>query len=158
MIRRPPRSTPLYSSAASDVYKRQVVLRARLGGQPQVERLSVALDADRELFARSEARLELHLFPRRYGLARDRRDAVPRLDPRPLGRTLVVDDLHDRGLALVLRDLDADEEGERGEEERQDEIHARPREEDEEALEARPGLRHRGLGRTRDDVAFVRPQ
>ena len=25
MIRRPPRSTPLYSSAASDVYKRQVV-------------------------------------------------------------------------------------------------------------------------------------
>ena len=27
MIRRPPRSTPLYSSAASDVYKRQVVQR-----------------------------------------------------------------------------------------------------------------------------------
>ena len=26
MIRRPPRSTPLYSSAASDVYKRQVCL------------------------------------------------------------------------------------------------------------------------------------
>src|SRR5660398_289318 len=26
MIRRPPRSTPLYSSAASDVYKRQVVV------------------------------------------------------------------------------------------------------------------------------------
>eukprot|EP00826_Nyctotherus_ovalis_P052549 TRINITY_DN6680_c0_g1_i2.p1 TRINITY_DN6680_c0_g1~~TRINITY_DN6680_c0_g1_i2.p1 ORF type:complete len:106 (-),score=49.25 TRINITY_DN6680_c0_g1_i2:90-386(-) len=26
MIRRPPRSTPLYSSAASDVYKRQLVL------------------------------------------------------------------------------------------------------------------------------------
>ena len=25
MIRRPPRSTPLYSSAASDVYKRQTV-------------------------------------------------------------------------------------------------------------------------------------
>ena len=25
MIRRPPRSTPLYSSAASDVYKRQVI-------------------------------------------------------------------------------------------------------------------------------------
>src|SRR5660398_319802 len=31
MIRRPPRSTPLYSSAASDVYKRQVEhLRVRL--------------------------------------------------------------------------------------------------------------------------------
>src|SRR5665647_549849 len=28
MIRRPPRSTPLYSSAASDVYKRQVYARA----------------------------------------------------------------------------------------------------------------------------------
>ena len=26
MIRRPPRSTPLYSSAASDVYKRQVLM------------------------------------------------------------------------------------------------------------------------------------
>src|SRR5660397_221931 len=29
MIRRPPRSTPLYSSAASDVYKRQTVLAIR---------------------------------------------------------------------------------------------------------------------------------
>ena len=28
MIRRPPRSTPLYSSAASDVYKRQICVRA----------------------------------------------------------------------------------------------------------------------------------
>ena len=28
MIRRPPRSTPLYSSAASDVYKRQVYMLA----------------------------------------------------------------------------------------------------------------------------------
>jgi len=27
MIRRPPRSTPLYSSAASDVYKRQVFVK-----------------------------------------------------------------------------------------------------------------------------------
>src|SRR5665647_3273420 len=27
MIRRPPRSTPLYSSAASDVYKRQAIYR-----------------------------------------------------------------------------------------------------------------------------------
>ena len=31
MIRRPPRSTPLYSSAASDVYKRQVLLRKKDG-------------------------------------------------------------------------------------------------------------------------------
>ena len=29
MIRRPPRSTPLYSSAASDVYKRQIKDRAK---------------------------------------------------------------------------------------------------------------------------------
>src|SRR5665647_2409808 len=32
MIRRPPRSTPLYSSAASDVYKRQPDRRARPRG------------------------------------------------------------------------------------------------------------------------------
>src|SRR5450759_3839879 len=31
MIRRPPRSTPLYSSAASDVYKRQNLLNAPVG-------------------------------------------------------------------------------------------------------------------------------
>src|SRR5660398_7979 len=30
MIRRPPRSTPLYSSAASDVYKRQYLLRSNI--------------------------------------------------------------------------------------------------------------------------------
>src|SRR5660398_61437 len=33
MIRRPPRSTPLYSSAASDVYKRQAVEHADGVGQ-----------------------------------------------------------------------------------------------------------------------------
>src|SRR5665647_3790498 len=32
MIRRPPRSTPLYSSAASDVYKRQVAVMGTLQG------------------------------------------------------------------------------------------------------------------------------
>src|SRR5660397_249478 len=31
MIRRPPRSTPLYSSAASDVYKRQQFVRVHEG-------------------------------------------------------------------------------------------------------------------------------
>src|SRR5660397_130558 len=31
LIRRPPRSTPLYSSAASDVYKRQAEIRAPAG-------------------------------------------------------------------------------------------------------------------------------
>ena len=31
MIRRPPRSTPLYSSAASDVYKRQVAITLLMG-------------------------------------------------------------------------------------------------------------------------------
>src|SRR5450759_2140341 len=33
MIRRPPRSTPLYSSAASDVYKRQVGNNSPFGNQ-----------------------------------------------------------------------------------------------------------------------------
>ena len=32
MIRRPPRSTPLYSSAASDVYKRQIMGGHETGG------------------------------------------------------------------------------------------------------------------------------
>src|SRR5665647_3678800 len=35
MIRRPPRSTPLYSSAASDVYKRQVQACGRRGAREQ---------------------------------------------------------------------------------------------------------------------------
>src|SRR5660397_130748 len=44
MIRRPPRSTPLYSSAASDVYKRQIVFIdeidkiARKGDNPSITR------------------------------------------------------------------------------------------------------------------------
>src|SRR5450759_6017633 len=39
MIRRPPRSTPLYSSAASDVYKRQV-----LGGLRRCEVLGLRME------------------------------------------------------------------------------------------------------------------
>jgi len=35
MIRRPPRSTPLYSSAASDVYKRQLPYWPDVAGAPQ---------------------------------------------------------------------------------------------------------------------------
>ena len=43
MIRRPPRSTPLYSSAASDVYKRQIIGEdgVRLSGGEK-QRLSIA--------------------------------------------------------------------------------------------------------------------
>src|SRR5660398_99886 len=37
MIRRPPRSTPLYSSAASDVYKRQTLDELRQSGEIVVE-------------------------------------------------------------------------------------------------------------------------
>src|SRR5674476_1489669 len=47
MIRRPPRSTPLYSSAASDVYKRQVMdlLGRELGVEhSEVYRLPAPLD------------------------------------------------------------------------------------------------------------------
>src|SRR5450759_5680669 len=51
MIRRPPRSTPLYSSAASDVYKRQVdntwtatvVVLAKDGGQVNAQRLGASV-------------------------------------------------------------------------------------------------------------------
>src|SRR5665647_3977870 len=46
MIRRPPRSTPLYSSAASDVYKRQVYdMTANVGW------VNVGTDADTGAFA-----------------------------------------------------------------------------------------------------------
>src|SRR5665647_2792318 len=50
MIRRPPRSTPLYSSAASDVYKRQALagatpLLAVYPGRLQAPALGVALQA-----------------------------------------------------------------------------------------------------------------
>src|SRR5660397_93258 len=45
MIRRPPRSTPLYSSAASDVYKRQRVDAA----EPVRRRADLARDRIREL-------------------------------------------------------------------------------------------------------------
>src|SRR5450759_5656043 len=45
MIRRPPRSTPLYSSAASDVYKRQVFhLYETLGLKPKVFSSAVKLN------------------------------------------------------------------------------------------------------------------
>ena len=46
MIRRPPRSTPLYSSAASDVYKRQLKTRgfhSVVGGVALPNPASVAL-------------------------------------------------------------------------------------------------------------------
>ena len=44
MIRRPPRSTPLYSSAASDVYKRQIYQCARLCPLPQFASARTATD------------------------------------------------------------------------------------------------------------------
>src|SRR5660398_302858 len=44
MIRRPPRSTPLYSSAASDVYKRQVPHGVALDAWRSGDAYQVALD------------------------------------------------------------------------------------------------------------------
>src|SRR5665647_547604 len=70
MIRRPPRSTPLYSSAASDVYKRQLrergerlsldLVRATEAGQhrelsDQLRRLEVAI-AERRVSIRERNR------------------------------------------------------------------------------------------------------
>ena len=118
-----------------------VVLAARLGREVERERRAVAHDPDGQLLARGEAGLDLDLLPRLHGFARDRVDAVAFLDARLLGRAPVVDDLHDGRLGLVGRDLDADEEREGREEEREDEVHAGSGEEDQEALEARAGLR-----------------
>src|SRR5660397_216978 len=55
MIRRPPRSTPLYSSAASDVYKRQA---QRMGEE------ALGLGAD-GLFPRRERRSRVRIWHRR---------------------------------------------------------------------------------------------
>ena len=63
MIRRPPRSTPLYSSAASDVYKRQLWFTVRV--------LEWALDLEKlENASRGRApdALLLRTFPGAYGL------------------------------------------------------------------------------------------
>ena len=76
MIRRPPRSTPLYSSAASDVYKRQLVkgivervqfLRAKmaLGAEAVeelagIEELSVLLAAREFLEREFKCRCEIY--------------------------------------------------------------------------------------------------
>src|SRR5660397_27526 len=49
MIRRPPRSTPLYSSAASDVYKRQARLYLEYQGALS-NQIIVPLDAHTDLY------------------------------------------------------------------------------------------------------------
>src|SRR5450759_4133203 len=75
MKRRPPRSTPLYSSAASDVYKRQVFLQLAPGQKDSVrqnEHVANLLDVfDQETFRRQledillalETDLEVRLAP-----------------------------------------------------------------------------------------------
>src|SRR5664279_1149973 len=45
MIRRPPRSTLSSSSAASDVYKRQIILRRDASVHPQGQRLAMLVTA-----------------------------------------------------------------------------------------------------------------
>src|SRR5665647_2791106 len=45
MIRRPPRSTPLYSSAASDVYKRQAQEADLLQGRIDGDKIRAIIDA-----------------------------------------------------------------------------------------------------------------
>src|SRR5660397_282182 len=51
MIRRPPRSTPLYSSAASDVYKRQEVCRCYSMVKPLVKSIKLVI-FDRGFFSK----------------------------------------------------------------------------------------------------------
>src|SRR5660397_110594 len=55
MIRRPPRSTPLYSSAASDVYKRQTLWRMEMkntdiSGDTRIGDIATALPASMRIF------------------------------------------------------------------------------------------------------------
>eukprot|EP00826_Nyctotherus_ovalis_P024883 TRINITY_DN191_c0_g1_i14.p1 TRINITY_DN191_c0_g1~~TRINITY_DN191_c0_g1_i14.p1 ORF type:complete len:134 (-),score=32.76 TRINITY_DN191_c0_g1_i14:23-424(-) len=53
MIRRPPRSTPLYSSAASDVYKRQADIKLEVAGSaapaPSAASSETLDDKDRDM-------------------------------------------------------------------------------------------------------------
>src|SRR5660398_139400 len=55
MIRRPPRSTPLYSSAASDVYKRQVLVRRVESHRAYYERWAESWEFQALLKARTVA-------------------------------------------------------------------------------------------------------
>src|SRR5665647_67964 len=50
MIRRPPRSTPLYSSAASDVYKRQHKRRALTASTTHLRQVAAYLFSYRDRF------------------------------------------------------------------------------------------------------------
>ena len=50
MIRRPPRSTPLYSSAASDVYKRQGLFNTAKKGCVYIDNSTVSAEISRELY------------------------------------------------------------------------------------------------------------
>src|SRR5450759_1489565 len=77
MIRRPPRSTPLYSSAASDVYKRQHRDRAdvaeqvvtgvvdRRGDRVEVEQCHEALVEQRQLDRLADVSREARLVEQR---------------------------------------------------------------------------------------------
>src|SRR5450756_183926 len=103
MIRRPPRSTQSRSSAASDVYKRQVVdhrdldrdLVDRTGGQLLVGHLEAAVAVDRPDRPGGVADLRAH-----GGRHREAHRAQP-TGVDPLAGTLVVDELGRPHLVLA---------------------------------------------------------
>src|SRR5665647_1496921 len=97
MIRRPPRSTPLYSSAASDVYKRQAVRRQEREGQGGAGRghLRYLRPQRLHLHARHPHRRRRERGPAGSGaLSEHRREALRRLPqarPGPGGRAMTLE-------------------------------------------------------------------
>src|SRR5665647_2238873 len=101
MIRRPPRSTPLYSSAASDVYKRQGHgIRAVVDGHAVVagnERLAGRLAVD--LHGDDRLALGRDLFARVPG---GRAGAIAVADTVKTGSATAVRRLREMGLEVVM--------------------------------------------------------
>src|SRR5665647_3630142 len=100
MIRRPPRSTPLYSSAASDVYKRQRSWWVSDRGQ-EGARVQDAVGVERELDPAHQAQLGRVLKCEKVRLLRGA-DAVLGRNRPTQGQPGLEDGAHHRLTLLVI--------------------------------------------------------
>eukprot|EP00826_Nyctotherus_ovalis_P049532 TRINITY_DN59_c0_g2_i1.p1 TRINITY_DN59_c0_g2~~TRINITY_DN59_c0_g2_i1.p1 ORF type:complete len:256 (+),score=129.94 TRINITY_DN59_c0_g2_i1:25-768(+) len=102
MIRRPPRSTPLYSSAASDVYKRQVSTQSTWDTRVAMSKLNMDFlrEAIHNVYAERKERkfletVELQVMLKDYDPQKDKRFAgsvrLPHV-PRPKLKICVIGD------------------------------------------------------------------
>src|SRR5450759_1445524 len=115
MIRRPPRSTPLYSSAASDVYKRQIlhlgIAGARVGAGRRAnavaeqvltdhQRLHDAVVAEDLLFV-AQVVVDLDVVIVTFELRHRRSEVVGLGSAEVLGRVVALDLQGLRALSLI---------------------------------------------------------